>query len=267
MGNPSAERPQIIQATLEVKHKTYLTPNYIRVTLTGTAVPDFAVTTIGVNNKIFIPPLGVNEIHFPTFNFESKEWIHAAEHLRPTVRTYTHRAIDLEKNEMTIDFVAHGETGPASSWAIRAKPGDQLGVAMKKKEAQLVPLADWYLLVADATGIPVVSAILESLPSGAKGYAFIEVQSAADEQQIFTRSDLSIQWVHHSSPGIDSPLAELVKQIPFPDEQAGSRYAYIAAEYSIVRHVRHLLRREKKWSITELAAYAYWTEGLTEDGA
>lgn len=267
MGNSAVDRPAIIQATLQVKHKEYLTPNYIRVTLTGDAVPQFADTTVGVNNKIFIPPAGVDEIHFPEFNFETREWLHASEALRPTVRTYTHRAIDLEKKEMTIDFVAHGETGPASAWATHAKPGDKLGVAMRKQATQLFPVADWYLLVADATGIPVISAILESLPATARGIAFIEVPTLADEQQISTASGVQIQWVHHATPGIDSPLAGLIKEIALPETEGTAKFAYVAAEYDIVRHVRHYLRKEKKWGIAELSAYAYWTQGITEDGA
>lgn len=267
MGDLAVNSPAVVQATLQVKHKEYLTPNYIRVTLTGDAVPEFAETTVGVNNKIFIPPAGVDEIHFPSFNFETREWLHASEDVRPTIRTYTHRGIDIEKKEMIIDFVAHGETGPASAWATNAKPGDKLGVSMRKQATKLFPEANWYLLVADATGIPVLSAILESLPSDAKGLAYIEVPTKADEQQITSASNIQINWIHNPTPGIDSTLPDLVKQTPIPEDHLGSRFAYVAAEYDIVRHVRHYLRKEKKWNMAELAAYAYWTEGLTEDGA
>lgn len=59
-----------IQAVLRVSRKEYLTPNFLRVFLTGDAVPRFANTTVGMNNKILIPPKGVNEIHFPKMNKE-----------------------------------------------------------------------------------------------------------------------------------------------------------------------------------------------------
>ena len=59
-----------IQAELTVKRKEYLSPHYIRVFLTGEKVPLFANTTIGVNNKILIPPKGIDRIHFPEFDYE-----------------------------------------------------------------------------------------------------------------------------------------------------------------------------------------------------
>ena len=46
---------------------------------------------------------------------------------RPARRTYTIRA--LRRNEIDIDFVLHGENGPASRWAIHAVPGERLQIA------------------------------------------------------------------------------------------------------------------------------------------
>lgn len=54
----------IIQEIFEVKRKKFVTPNYIRVTLTGENIIKFVNTTTGTHNKIFIPPMGLNEIHF-----------------------------------------------------------------------------------------------------------------------------------------------------------------------------------------------------------
>jgi len=109
-----------IQASLRVSRKVYLTDHYIRVYLTGADVYKIANTTIGVNNKILIPPPGATEVHFPEFDYETMQWKPQPEEIRSIVRTYTHRGIDLTNNEIWIDFVAHGDEGPASGWAIRA---------------------------------------------------------------------------------------------------------------------------------------------------
>ncbi|MGC8383232.1 siderophore-interacting protein [Pseudomonas aeruginosa] len=45
---------------------------------------------------------------------------------RPPMRTYTIRALRREAGEVDIDFVLHGETGPASRWAAHARPGERL---------------------------------------------------------------------------------------------------------------------------------------------
>lgn len=261
------ERPATIRGVLEVKHKVYHTPHYIRITFTGDDVSGFAETTPGVNNKIYIPPAGVNEIHFPDYNKETGEWTHPPEHLKPTIRTYTHRAIDLEKNEMTIDFVAHGESGPASAWAIHAKPGDRLGVLMKAKESVLYPEADWYLLAADATGIPVIAAILETLPATATGVAYIEVPGKEDEQELKTKAAIQINWIYNSNPGLNQLLAGAVRTVKIPEQKNTTRFGYVAAEFSSVKDIRQFLRKEQAWDQSELYAYAYWKYGASEEGS
>ena len=83
----------------------------------------------GSNNKIFIP-----------VGNDGQETI---------VRTYTNRKIDLEKKELSVDFVAHGDNGPTSAWALKAKAGDHLGIGMKESLRPLVPESDRYLLAGE----------------------------------------------------------------------------------------------------------------------
>lgn len=128
---------KFISAELSVSRKEYITPDYIRVFLTGDDVPLFKNATVGVNNKILIPPKGVDKVHFPQFD-KNKPQTLLPDGLRPAMRTYTHRGIHLERNEIWIDFVAHGDEGPASAWAIGAEPGDVLGVLMKKRQKYVV---------------------------------------------------------------------------------------------------------------------------------
>lgn len=253
-----------VRSVFRVTRKEYLTPHYIRVYLTGEAeaISLISETTIGVNNKILIPPLGVEEIHFPKMDPEKRVWIHPAEDLKPIVRTYTHRGIDLDTGEIWIDFVAHGDEGPASAWAIKAKAGDPLGVMMKAGKKELYPVADFYMLVGDATALPVIGAILEDLTANAKGIAIIEVNSQEDEQKLYTKADFEIIWVHNPHPQNGSELADYVKKQTLPQ---GSRFAYIAAEFTTVKELRTYLKKEQKWEREELYAYSYWKAGVAED--
>ncbi|PKK36692.1 NADPH-dependent ferric siderophore reductase [Siphonobacter sp. SORGH_AS_0500] len=251
-----------IQTSLTVSRKEYITPHYIRVFLTGDDVVKISNTTVGVNNKILIPPKGVETVVFPEFDYEKRQWKSQPEAVRPTVRTYTHRGIDLDTKEIWIDFVAHGDEGPASGWAIGAKAGDRLGVLMKDGKTDLYPQADHYLLVGDATAIPVLGAILEDLPATAKGTCVIEVHDKEDEQPLHTKAAITFIWLHNEHPQQGSQLAQVVQTLPLPVE---SRFAYVAAEFSSVQAIRQYLKKEKGWTKDELYAYAYWKSGVAED--
>lgn len=251
-----------IQAALQVSRKEYITPHYIRIYLTGDQIPLFANTTIGVNNKILIPPKGISEIYFPKFDYEKGQWEPLADEIRPYIRTYTHRGIDLTTNEIWIDFVAHGDEGPASAWAISAKEGDNLGVLMKDGKTDLYVKADNYLLVADATGIPVIAAILEDLSPEANGTCIIEVHGEEDKQALKTKANINFIWLYNTHPQEGSLLADTVKQQALPTH---SRSGYVAAEFSSVKAIRHYLRKEKDWQQQELYAYSYWKSGVAED--
>lgn len=251
-----------IQASLSVTRKQYITPHYIRVYLTGAQVPLLADTTVGVNNKILIPPKGVDQIHFPEFDAEKGQWKPQDEKVRPVVRTYTHRGIDLTSNEIWIDFVAHGDQSPASAWAIAAQKGDSLGLLMKGGKTELYAKADFYLLVGDATAIPVLSAILEDLPQDAKGICVIEVHGPEDQQILKTLANIEFIWLYNPAPEDGSQLAPVVRTLDLPQ---GSRSGYVAAEFSTVKEIRHYLRKIKEWKQEELYAYSYWKSGVAED--
>ncbi|MGJ1534021.1 siderophore-interacting protein [Sphingobacterium multivorum] len=253
---------KVIKLALTVSRKEYLTPHYIRVYLTGDGVDQIANTTVGVNNKILIPPKYVDRIYFPEFDYERGQWKPMDEAIRPTVRTYTHRGINLDRNEVWIDFVAHGDEGPASAWAMAAKPGDVLGILMKAGKTSLYEVAANYLLVGDATAIPVLGAILEDLPPSAKGICMIEVHGSEDIQQLKTKAAIDFIWLHNDTPQEGSLLADLVKIRSLP---VADKFAYVAAEFSTVKEIRNYLRKDLGWGREELYAYSYWKAGVAED--
>lgn len=249
------------QFIAEVTRKEYITDHFIRVYLYSPEVHLFKNTTIGDNNKIAIPPVGLNEVHFPTID-ENHEWVYPPKEVAPSIRTYTHRGIDLEKNEVFIDFADHGDGGPASKWAREAEVGAKLGVMMRLDGKELYPEAEWYLLAGDATAIPVLSAILETLPETAKGICIIEVHGKEDEQILETKADIEFRWLHNDQPQISSEIAEVIKSIDIPEI---SKFGYVACEFSSVKEIRTYLRKEKNWTSKELYAFSYWKAGKAEN--
>lgn len=251
-----------IQVELTVKRKEYLTPHYIRVFLEGEGVEELADRRIGINNKILIPPPGVDRVYFPELDPENLRWKPQPPEVSPIIRTYTHRGIDLDNKEVWIDFVAHGEEGPASAWAIQAQKGDPLGVMMKKGEKELYTRADHYVLVGDATAIPVLAAILEDLPATAEGLCMLEVHGKTDEQELPTQADIEFIWLHNPTPQKGSQLVEILKLLDLPE---ADRFAYVAAEFDTVKKARNYLRKNQNWERDEVYAFSYWKAGKAEN--
>jgi len=229
-----------------MKDKKFLTPHLIR---TVFEIDDhqaelLAYVRSGSNNKIFIP--------------------HSAEEHDVSVRTYTNRKIDLESRELTVDFVSHGDNGPASAWALQAVPGDTLEIGMKQSTRPLVPEADFYLLVGDATALPVICAIAEQLPSYVTAKIILEVHGKEDELIVCSAADISVEWLHNPQPEKGSHLAEQARKTEFP-QGILKEYVYIAAEYTTVHELRHYFRTTLQWDPHGLYACSYWRAGQSED--
>ena len=251
MNNITHQKP--VKKVMTVTAKERLTPHYIRIYLTGhpDTIANIATMIIGINNKVAIP-VDKSKQH----NLEDKSSF--------VIRTYTHRGVDVEKQQIWIDFVAHGNEAPASGWATHAKVGDELGVMMKLKNKALFPTVDHFLLVGDATAIPVLGAILDSLPSSATGQCLIEVHGEEDEQDLPTSANIAMTWLHNPDPIQGSQLAAMVKTLTLPSSES-SRFAYVASEFSSVRAIRQYLKGELGWSKDELYAFSYWKSGVAED--
>lgn len=259
-----ARKASLLSSVFFLKERTYLTPNYIRITLENELVSKYQNTTVGVNNKIFIAPQGCSKVHLPEFDAATQKWKEQDAAIKPYVRTYTHRGINLDKNEIYIDFVAHGTAGPASNWAINAPIGTELGVVMGTEPSELYPLAATYFLIGDATAIPVLSAILESLPAGVAAQVLLEVPSEADKQTWISNAKVTLTWIINPTPGVNSLLASRAKEL-LMQYSGTSRFAYVAAEFSSVKELRTFIRKDLKWAQEELHAYSYWKYGKAEN--
>lgn len=233
-----------IRSVFTVKKKLFITPNLIRVIfhIDENQVELLANVKSGSNNKIFIP----------------------TEENGTVMRTYTNRKIDLEERELSVDFVAHGDNGPASAWALKANPGDLLEIGMKKSTKPLVPDADFYLIAGDATALPVICAIAEQFPSYVRAKIMLEVASREDQLILCSAADLSVEWLHNPHPEQGSKLAEMVKAVQFPPGVL-KEYIYIAAEYATVHELRSYFKTTLEWDPHGMYICSYWKSGQAEN--
>ncbi|RJQ82028.1 siderophore-interacting protein [Pseudonocardiaceae bacterium YIM PH 21723] len=245
-----------------------LSPHMIRVTFTGLD----GVRSNGPDQriKIFLPNERTGSLDVPT----GPEWYPEYQAMslaeRPPMRTYTLRAV--RSGEIDIDFVAHGDTGPASRWVGKAAPGDVLKifapqVTGEHMGAEYRPAdAAWQLIAGDETALPAIGAIVESLPAGTRALVFAEVPEDADRQDWVTAGDVDITWLPRNGtlPGHSSALVDAIRDTAFPE---GAGYAWIAGESAVIRGLRRHLVTERGIDRKSIYFSGYWRLGRTEETA
>ncbi|WP_422037702.1 siderophore-interacting protein [Roseibium sp.] len=247
-------RPRI----LTVQSTRQLSPHLLRVTFAGPELEGFPLKHEGANCKLVLPRDGESRADFEAYFAPDgpEEKVHP-------VRTYTVRSHRPDKLELDIDFVVHGDEGPATRWAQAAKPGSYLGFFGPSQTKIAEFYADWYLLAADLSAMPIVEATLEAMPDEARGVAVFEVPSAEDIRDIKAPKGIDITWLIHEDPHVPSTAqVAFVKSI---DWRSGVLQTCIAGESSVIRSLRDYLHNDRKVPKKDTYISGYWKIGLVED--
>lgn len=248
---PSKRRPPRLLTVSKARH---ITPNMIRVTFAGPELGGIAAGCEGAHCKIMLPAKAQARDDFAA---------QLADGPRPATRTYTIRYFRADGPEMDIDFVAHGDEGPASAWARRAEPGSFCGFSGPGNIKLTDFYADWYLVAADMSALPVAAATLEAMPRDAKGLALMEITTANDRQAIDAPPGVDVRWLVHPDPHVPSTAQErLIRALDWPD---GAVQTCIAGESGVIRSLRDFLHNEKKLPKSDTYISGYWKIGLVED--
>lgn len=241
---------EIRQRRLQVLRVIDLTPRMRRITLGGEQLQGF--TSLGSDDHI--------KLLFAE-TAEQQQAIDAGNlgrdgAVRPTMREYTPRRIDLVANELDIDFVLHGD-GPASTWAAQAAPGQILNIAGPRASMVVPDIFDSYLLVGDETAIPAIGRRLEELPAGRQVLAVIQIEDEQERQPLPSQAQVEVIWVKR-----DEDLLALLEGLGLPE---GRLYSWVALEKSLTRQAKALLL-DKGVAEDALKAAAYWrAEGTADD--
>ncbi|HCE6002811.1 siderophore-interacting protein [Pseudomonas aeruginosa] len=220
---------------VELKRREQLSPALTRFVFGGPEVAEMKTLAADQRIKIFFPDASGQPPSLPC----GSEWYQAYRSVeparRPPMRTYTIRALRAEQEEVDVEFVLHGENGPASAWATHARIGDRLQLAAPNRQYGDDPGGyEWkppagvrhILLIADETALPAVAGILEELAGEAEPpvvEAFLEVPGEADILDLPAIPGARLHWLPRHQAGIHSRngerMIEAARQARLPERE------------------------------------------------
>ncbi|MGW6286221.1 siderophore-interacting protein [Streptomyces sp. NPDC055107] len=248
-----------------------ITPRTARISFTADELPGLLEDRPDQQLKLCLPRPGQAVPRLPEQDADDPygmRWYEAflaiPEAERPWMRSFTVRAYDRERNAMAVDFVLHGDGGPASRWGAAARVGDVLGmVGPSSLYARPLPAARRMLLAGDEAALPAIATVLEALPAGTGAVVFAEVADAAEERELPAAAGGSeVRWVHRDRGG--SLEAAVREAGPVLD---GVGAAWVAGESSAVRALRRHLVEERHLPKPAVEFSGYWRRALTQDDA
>jgi NADPH-dependent ferric siderophore reductase len=249
---------------LEVTGSERVSPNVVRVTFGGEGLAKF--TPLGYDQwfRLFLSRPGQDSLKLPTrtSGLWYAQYLATAKQKRPFVRNYTVRAH--RPGALDVDFVVHvdpdGHSGPASSFALNARPGDQVGLLDQGCGYHPRGEHEWTLLVADETGLPAVAGVCESLPDDARGIAIVELPNIEDKQDFRVPAGIELIWApRDGAAGVPGVLAlETLRKTELPD---GAVYAYLVGESALATGARRHLVGERQIPKQNIDFIGYWRHG------
>ena len=85
--------------------------------------------------------------------------------------------------------------------------------------------ADWYLIAADPSAIPVAAVALEAMPRDSKGIAIFEITAREDRQDIDAPKGIAIHWLIHPDPHTPSTAQiDFIKAMFWPEGARANVY-------------------------------------------
>ena len=244
----------------EVDHVERLSPDLLRVVLTGGTLDQFegaAATDAYINARF--PPAG-SPVTVP-FSQEDLAGLHD-EH-RPRPRRFTIRDWDPDQQLLSIDFVVHGDAGYAGSWAQRAEPGDRLQFDGPSGSYHPSPDVDWHLFVGDESAIGAIGASLQRLGADARALVFAVVEKRGHEIDLPRADGVAIKWLYREEAAkSENWVAEVVAATDFPE---GTFDIFVHGEAEEVRAVRRHLAVDRGIDVSGASISPYWRRRHTDE--
>jgi NADPH-dependent ferric siderophore reductase len=246
------------QAVLSVRGSRWLSAHTVRLTVGGAGFAEFRpndFTDKYAKIHFVDPALGLT----PPYDLAAlREALPPQQ--RPVTRTYTVRRVEPEQQQLTLDFVVHGDAGIAAPWAARAAVGDTLSLSGAGGAYRPDPGVDWHLFAGDESALPAIFSALDALPRDARGLAYLEASEGYLDAD--APDGVEIVWLHRPDPGTQPRL--LADTITAGSWWPGRVGVFAHGERESMKAVRAALK-DRLTEADPLSLSGYWAHGRTED--
>ena len=218
--------------TLTVESSRLVTPAMLRLVLSGEDLADFHSLGFDDHVKLIVPGSGER-------------------------RDYTPRRLDSSAGRLTLDFAIH-DAGPATRWALAARPGDAVEIAGPKGSAVMSDNVRRWLLIGDETALPAIGRCVEEAAAVSEITTVIASAGPAERQAFETRARLVQLWADRQLARAADPTAllDLVRTVAI----APDTFVWIAAEAGVARTLRNHIVEERGHPKGWTKAAGYWVE-------
>ncbi len=254
-------RHPVVVRRLLVRAAEAVVPSIRRITFTGDDLAGFSSLGPGDHMKVFFPDPVTGLLSTPVITPDG-----AVQRPADAVviqRDFTPRAFRPAGTggaELDVDFVLHGDAGPASAWASRAQPGDEVAI-VGPRSSKLPPRGiERLVLVADETALPSASRWLRAMGGDVAVTAFFDVADEAVADYLeddLRRLASAIEWL----PRTDGTglVEEELRSLGPLDERT---FVSMAGEAGGLVPLRRYLRRELGLPADQVAVTGYWRRGV-----
>jgi NADPH-dependent ferric siderophore reductase len=297
-------KPAYRHFTVDVASIDRMSPSFTRVTFASDDLADVGWSGPDQRIKVLLPLPRIGYSSLPRGDVDFfTAWRQLPEQSRNPMRTYTIRRADPAARELVVDFVVHGDAGPASRWVRQAAVGEQVVViAPDATSPEDAGGYEWrpgnatlLLLAGDETAVPAISSIVESLAADVRGAVFLEVPTGDDVLPLSAPADVVVTWLPRDGEGggygelldravrawagewtaasgwpveegADLPDADpdLLWEAPQAPDGSGL-YAWLAGESSTIVGLRRHLVRDLGIDRSRIAFMGYWRLGRAEN--
>jgi NADPH-dependent ferric siderophore reductase len=253
-------RPARPQAVLTVLGREWLSPHTVRITAGGDGFEALRMNdfTDKYAKILFVDPgLGLT----PPYDLAALRESLPPDR-QPVTRTYTLRRADVQRREVAIDFVVHGDEGIAAPWAAHAEPGDILTLSGAGGAYRPDPDSDWHLFAGDESALPAICSALDALPGDARGIAYLETSDPGEYLDATVPGGVEVVWLHRPQPGRQPRLlADALLAGPWLPGRAD---VFAHGERESMKAVRAALAT-RLGEGDQVSLSGYWAAGRTED--